>query len=157
MSVGCIHTYVTLIGKVSISEDGEGRVDGVFLPGSNLPPREDRETEAIREAERQISGYLAGKRKEFDIPLALSGTDFQMAIWREIGKIPYGRTISYAELARNAGREKAFRAAGTACGANPISIIIPCHRVINSSGAMDKYGGGAALKKRLIELERDSS
>ncbi|MDR3283097.1 MAG: methylated-DNA--[protein]-cysteine S-methyltransferase [Candidatus Methanoplasma sp.] len=154
MGEGYIRTYVTIIGKISISDDGKGRVDGLYLPGCNLPAREDRETEATKEADRQIDEYLAGKRKVFDIPLTLSGTDFQTAVWKEIGKIPYGETISYAELARRAGREKAFRAAGTACGANPISIIIPCHRVINSSGAMDKYGGGAALKKRLIDLER---
>jgi methylated-DNA-[protein]-cysteine S-methyltransferase len=145
---------MTLIGMVSISEDGLGNIDGVYLPGQNLPARRDEETGAIAEAARQIDEYLLGRRRAFDLPLSLGGTEFQKSVWSEILKIPYGELATYSEVAERAGRPRAFRAAGTACGANPVPIIVPCHRVVGSSGSADRYGGGAALKRRLIELER---
>jgi O-6-methylguanine DNA methyltransferase len=103
---------------------------------------------------RQLEQYFAGERREFTIPLDLRGTDFQLACWRELLKIPYGETRSYAEIARAVGQPKAFRAVGTANHDNPVAIIVPCHRVIGSNGKLTGYGGGLELKQRLLDLER---
>jgi O-6-methylguanine DNA methyltransferase len=101
----------------------------------------------------QILEYLRGKRKAFTIPLDLEGTAFQQAVWRETLRIPYGRTITYAELARRIGRPGATRAVGQALGANPIPILIPCHRVVASDGSLGGYSGGLALKRWLLLRE----
>jgi methylated-DNA-[protein]-cysteine S-methyltransferase len=101
----------------------------------------------------QLQSYFAGKRKKFEIPLVLEGTDFQKSVWTALQKIPYGETVSYKELAGKVGNPKAVRAVGAANGANPIPIIIPCHRVIGNDGSLTGFGGGLPLKKRLLELE----
>lgn len=102
----------------------------------------------------QLNEYFAGKRKQFSIPLDLSaGTDFQQSVWRALGEIDYGRTISYAQLAQNIGKPTAFRACANANGKNPISLIIPCHRVIASSGKIGGYTGGLAIKRTLLAIE----
>jgi methylated-DNA-[protein]-cysteine S-methyltransferase len=155
MTEGSIRTYITIVGMISISEDGEGNIDGLYLPNCNLPTLRDHETDAISEAAAQLDEYLAGKRKDFDLSLTYTGTEFRENVWQVLRDIPYGQLVSYAYVAKAAGSEKAYRAAGSACGSNPIPIIIPCHRVINSNGKMDKYAGGAALKKKLIDLERN--
>src|SRR6185295_2624317 len=102
---------------------------------------------------RQLEEYFAGKRKSFDLPLAPDGTVFQKQVWNQLQKIPFAKTISYLQLARELGDEKKIRAAGTANGKNPIAIIIPCHRVIGSDGSMVGYGGGLWRKKWLLEWE----
>ena len=102
---------------------------------------------------RQVDEYLGGTRKEFDIPLLLVGTDFQRSVWNALLRVPYGATASYLQIARAIGREKAVRAVGNACGANHIGIIVPCHRIIGSDGSLVGYGGGLALKRRLLTLE----
>jgi len=102
---------------------------------------------------RQLREYFAGERKIFSLTLSPEGTDFQRAVWAELQKIPYGETISYKQLADRIGRPKAVRAVGAANGANPIPIIIPCHRVIGNDGSLTGFGGGLPLKKRLLELE----
>jgi methylated-DNA-[protein]-cysteine S-methyltransferase len=107
----------------------------------------------LAEAERQLSDYFAGRRRRFDLPLAPSGTDFQMATWRALRKVPFGKTISYGELARRLGSPRAVRAIGAANGANPIAIIVPCHRVIGKDGSLTGYGGGLETKRRLLALE----
>lgn len=150
---GSIHTYMTLIGMVSISEDGNGNIDGVYLPNCNLPARPDNETPAIAEAAKQIDEFMTGKRKNFDIPCVLAGTEFQEDVWRGISNIPYGETLSYQALAEKIGHPKAYRAVGTACGANPIPLIIPCHRVVGSNGGLGGFLGGLAMKKKLMEIE----
>jgi len=104
-------------------------------------------------AAKQLLEYFAGKRREFEVPLDLRGTEFQVAVWRALCAIPYGETISYAEQARRVGRPSAPRAVGAANGANPIAIIVPCHRVVNADGKLGGYGGGLPLKKRLLALE----
>ncbi len=106
-----------------------------------------------REAIQQITEYLAGERRRFDLPLDLRGTAFQLAVWTELARVPYGTTISYGELATQIGRPRAARAVGTAVGANPLPIIIPCHRVIGKTGALVGFGGGLDLKQRLLALE----
>jgi O-6-methylguanine DNA methyltransferase len=101
----------------------------------------------------ELEQYFAGKRREFDFPLDLRGTDFQIACWRALLAIPYGETRSYAEIARAVGKPNAFRAVGMANNRNPVAIIVPCHRVIASNGSLCGYGGGLDVKRKLLELE----
>ncbi len=108
---------------------------------------------AILEATRQLRAYFAGNLREFDIPLDLRGTPFQLKVWRALETIPFGETRSYLQIAVDIGAEKAVRAVGAANGANPIPIVVPCHRVIGSGGKLVGYGGGLPLKKRLLTLE----
>ncbi len=107
----------------------------------------------LRDTERQLADYFAGERREFDLPLAPVGTDFQLTVWRGLRRIRYGKMISYGELARRIKRPGAARAVGAANGANPISIIVPCHRVIGANRRLTGYGGGLAAKRLLLELE----
>ncbi|MEF9603194.1 methylated-DNA--[protein]-cysteine S-methyltransferase, partial [Paracoccus sp. PXZ] len=105
--------------------------------------------------EAQITGYFAGDRAMFDLPLALHGTDFQQQVWRKLQRLPAGATISYAELARRIGRPSAIRAVARANGANQIAVVIPCHRVIGSDGGLTGYGGGLWRKQALIRHEAE--
>jgi methylated-DNA-[protein]-cysteine S-methyltransferase len=110
--------------------------------------------EAFREVEAQLEAYFAGDLKEFTVPLAPSGTPFQLAVWTELTKIPYGSTISYGDIALALGKRLvASRAVGLANGSNPISVIVPCHRVIGSDGSLTGYGGGLERKELLLRLE----
>lgn len=110
-------------------------------------------TSVLEEAKRQLDGYFAGNRKAFTIPLHLVGTDFQQQVWNELLNIPYGATISYKEIAQNIGNPKAVRAVAGAIGANGISILIPCHRVIGSDKSLTGYAGGLKAKKMLLQIE----
>jgi methylated-DNA-[protein]-cysteine S-methyltransferase len=112
-----------------------------------------RDDAAFGDVIRELRAYFAGELKEFETPVVLEGTEFQVKVWRELQKIPYGETISYGELARRIGNVKAMRAVGLANGANPIPIIVPCHRVIGSNGSLTGFGGGLANKKKLLALE----
>ena len=107
----------------------------------------------IRETARQLTRYFDGKLKDFDLPLDLRGTPFQIKVWNALLDIPYGKTISYAELAHRVQSPRGFRAVGAANGRNPIPIIVPCHRVIASDGTLHGYGGGLPYKHRLLQLE----
>jgi methylated-DNA-[protein]-cysteine S-methyltransferase len=107
----------------------------------------------LEETARQLGEYFAGERRAFDLPLELMGTDFQRRVWTELTRIPYGETRSYADIARHIGQPAAVRAVGAANGRNPISIIVPCHRVIGTSGALTGFGGGLDAKARLLALE----
>jgi methylated-DNA-[protein]-cysteine S-methyltransferase len=111
----------------------------------------------FREVARQLTGYFRGKRTSFDLPLHLKGTSFQMAVWKELAKIPYGETRSYGDIARAIGRPRAVRAVGLANGRNPLPIVVPCHRVIGSTGKLVGYGGGLAIKQALLDREREVS
>lgn len=104
-------------------------------------------------AEQQLTEYFLGKRREFDIPLRMVGTEFQCTVWQALLDIPYGQVATYRDLSRAIGKENAQRPVGTANGANAIAIMIPCHRIIGANGQLVGYGGGIALKKRLLELE----
>lgn len=101
----------------------------------------------------ELESYLAGELREFRSPLDPQGTEFQMKVWREVRAIPYGTTRSYQDIAERIGHPRAYRAVGTANGANPIPIIVPCHRVIGQNGSLTGYGGGLAMKERLLRLE----
>jgi methylated-DNA-[protein]-cysteine S-methyltransferase len=105
-------------------------------------------------AVKQLEEYFAGERKTFDLPLKYSGTEYQMKVWNELKKIPYGKVVSYKEIAERTGNAAAVRAIGRINGANPIPVIIPCHRVINANGKLGGYsGGGVEVKLKLLELE----
>lgn len=104
--------------------------------------------------EAQLAEYFAGQRQRFEVPLAPQGTAFQQAVWAALREVPYGTTVSYGELARRLGRPAASRAVGAANGANPVPILIPCHRVIGSLGQLTGFGGGLAIKEALLALER---
>ena len=105
---------------------------------------------------RQLHEYLKGSRQTFDLPLDLRGTPFQLSVWEALDAIPYGETTSYGEIAEQVGRPRAVRAVGQAVGANPVAIVLPCHRVIGSSGNLTGYAGGLPLKERLLALEKGS-
>lgn len=115
------------------------------------------ENRLLKRAASQLTEYFAGQRKRFELPLELNGTSFQKRVWAALAEIPYGKTISYKELAANIKQESATRAVGTANGRNPISIIIPCHRVIAADGSLGGYAGGLEIKSRLLALEKGKS
>jgi methylated-DNA-[protein]-cysteine S-methyltransferase len=118
------------------------------------PTQARAKAEAVaQEAALQLEAYFAGSRKDFDLPLAPEGSPFQQRTWRELREIPYGETISYAELARRTGNPKAVRAVGAANSRNPLPIFFPCHRVVGSDGSLTGYGGGLPIKRQLLELE----
>lgn len=106
---------------------------------------------------QQLAEYFAGDRKDFDLPLHLTGTEFQVQVLEELQRIPYGQTTSYGDIAQRIGRPKAMRAVGAANGRNPIPIVIPCHRVIGSSGDLTGFGGGLDTKEALLRLEAENS
>ena len=110
-------------------------------------------TAVLTAARRQLAEYFAGRRRDFDLPLVPAGTDFQLAVWRALGDIPFGATTSYGDVARRIGRPRAVRAVGAANGANPLSIVVPCHRVVGRDGRLTGYGGGLPAKQRLLKLE----
>jgi len=112
-------------------------------------------SDVIETAQQQLNEYFLNQRREFDIPLLFIGTDFQKKVWNELRNIPYGKTISYGELARRIGMPKAVRAVANANAVNAISIIAPCHRVIGTDGSLTGYGGGLNRKKFLLELEKN--
>jgi len=113
--------------------------------------REDRGP--LSEATSQLERYFAGELREFDLRLAPEGTPFQLEVWNALRRIPYGRTMSYGELARSVGRPSASRAVGAANGRNPLPIVVPCHRVIGADGGLTGFGGGVEIKRALLELE----
>ncbi len=121
-----------------------------FDPGVELRHAPAR----LAEVRRQLDAWFAGERIDFDLPLSPRGTAFQLAVWQGLRGIPYAQTISYGELARRIGRPRAVRAVGAANGANPLSIIVPCHRVIGSNGSLTGYGGGLPAKQWLLAHER---
>ena len=145
------------IGTLLIAGDDEA-VRRIEFPdhGKARKPESDwRESSRgpVGEAIRQLREYFAGKRTDFDLPLAPDGTPFQRGVWRRLQEIPYGETISYGELAKRVGNPKASRAVGAANGQNPIPIVIPCHRVIGANGKLTGFGGGLPTKEKLLALE----
>jgi methylated-DNA-[protein]-cysteine S-methyltransferase len=124
------------------------------LPSASSDWTLDPDHSVLSQAASQLGEYFAGQRKSFSLPLTLSGTDFQERIWREIALISFGETITYGELARRVGAPQAIRAAGTSTGRNPLSIIIPCHRVVGKNGTMRGFAGGLDKKRFLLELEQ---
>jgi methylated-DNA-[protein]-cysteine S-methyltransferase len=118
--------------------------------GSDWAPGEN---DVLRNVRAQLEDYFAGRRRDFDLPLAPPGTAFQKTVWQCLRAIPYGQTISYAELAQRIGKPSAMRAVGAANGRNPLPIVVPCHRVIGADGSLTGFGGGLPTKRFLLELE----
>lgn len=143
--------FKTPIGWISITEEDE-KISGIGI-GEPAVCFFMAETKLISDAKKQLNEYFAGKRKAFDLPVALSGTDFQMSVWEKLSEIPYGETRTYKQVAEMIGSASSYRAVGSAAGKNPVPIIVPCHRVIASGGSMSGYALGADAKKFLIELE----
>ena len=117
----------------------------------------EHDDEILEKTRTQLDQYFKGLRRKFDIPVLTVGTDFQKRVWNVLMKVPYGDTSTYLRLAKDVGNERAVRAVGNANAANPISIIVPCHRIIGSDGELVGYGGGLSVKRRLLELERKNT
>jgi methylated-DNA-[protein]-cysteine S-methyltransferase len=148
------------VGPLLLAGDDEGLRFLLFENGRDsvrAKPEWQPDRGLLEEPIRQLNAYFKGNRREFDVMVAPQGTAFQRAVWAQLRRIPYGETVSYADIAQRLGNAKAVRAVGLANGSNPISIIIPCHRVIGSNGSLVGYGGGLATKQALLALERGQS
>lgn len=156
-SLVCI-AYASPLGPMLIAASERG-VAGIWFEGQKHGPDSSRwpvqpSHPLLRQAATQLDEYFAGKRRAFDLPLDLhAGTDFQQSVWRALVAIPAGSTLSYAELGRRIGRPEAPRAVGAAVGRNPLSVVVPCHRVLGSTGALTGYAGGVDRKSALLRLE----
>ena len=128
--------------------------DQKYLPSVDPAWQEDEDTAVLCAAHNQLDQYFAGLRKHFELPLAPNGTPFQRVVWNAIAQVPWGETLTYAELAARAGHPGSARAAGAATGRNPLSIIVPCHRIVGSDGSLTGYAGGLHRKQKLLALER---
>jgi methylated-DNA-[protein]-cysteine S-methyltransferase len=137
--------------SLAVAVDGDGRLVEIRLDGRR--PEGRRDAKRCHTAAVQLREYFAGRRREFDLPLAPVGTDFQLRVWRALCEIPYGTLRNYADIARAIGQPGAARAVGQAAGCNPLPIVIPCHRVIASDGTIGGYSGGLDIKHRLLALE----
>ena len=139
-----------------VAEDGV--LAGLFMDDQRHRPDHSRfgavDQNGFRAVEEQLAAYFEGERTTFDVPLAMEGTAFQQRVWSALRDIPYGQTISYGELARAVGNPNASRAVGLANGRNPIGVIVPCHRVVGSTGSLTGYGGGIERKRWLLDHER---
>ena len=144
-----IYYYNTCIGRIGIAEEN-GIITNVTFADKKWKVEE---TETIKKAKKQLDEYFEGKRKNFDLPTKLEGTEFQLKVWNELKKIPYGHTASYKEIAEAVGCPNGYRAVGMANNRNPIAIIYPCHRVIGADGSLTGYGGGIGIKEKLLSLE----
>ncbi|HXW89344.1 MAG TPA: methylated-DNA--[protein]-cysteine S-methyltransferase [Terriglobales bacterium] len=145
------------VGRLLLAMDEAGLRHIRFLEarqGARPEPAWTRDRTPFSALIRELRAYFHGELERFDQPLAPEGTSFQLTVWTELSAIPYGETISYQELAHRVGNPHASRAVGMANGANPIPIVIPCHRVIGSDGKLTGYGGGLAIKQKLLALER---
>jgi methylated-DNA-[protein]-cysteine S-methyltransferase len=144
------------IGRLRLVADAQGLNEIWFereCQERAIPPAWVHAPAALAAARRQLEDYFAGTRHTFDLPLHPAGTPFQLAVWAELARIPYGATISYGELARRIGQPRAMRAVGAANGRNPLPIVVPCHRVIGADGSLTGFGGGLPIKRFLLALE----
>lgn len=157
--VVCYSSYSSPIGELLLAFDGDA-VTGISMaehrgkPAQGPDPSWRRDDTALRAVREQLALYFEGSLQEFNLPLRMPGTPFQQKVWEGLRAIPYGETISYAELARRVGHFGASRAVGSANGRNPIPIIVPCHRVIAADGTLGGFGGGLSRKQWLLEHER---
>jgi methylated-DNA-[protein]-cysteine S-methyltransferase len=150
--------FASPLGPVIVIAEDEG-ITHVDFVGAKYERKveadwiEDPKAPALAECRRQLDEYFAGKRESFDLPLAPRGTAFQQRVWKEIARVPYGKTITYGELASRAGTPGHARAAGAATGRNPIGVVVPCHRIMGSDGSLTGYAGGLERKRSLLERE----
>ena len=147
------------LGELTVAASG-GALYGVWFVGQKYFPAIDASWQdnarepTLREATAQLAAYFAGTLTRFDLPLAMRGTHFQQVVWTAIGAVPFGTTTTYSAMAEHSGHASSVRAAGTATGRNPWSIVIPCHRIVGSAGALTGYAGGLDRKRALLEHER---
>lgn len=143
------------VGTLTLLATDRG-LSGLFME-SHFPAPGDwqRDKSYFDEIRRQLDAYFSGKLRDFDLPLDLQGTPFQVKVWKALLTIPFGETVSYGEQARRIGQPNASRAVGLANGRNPVSIIVPCHRVIGKNGTLTGYGGGLERKRFLLDLEKN--
>ena len=150
--------YESPQGRMLLVANGEG-LSGAYFDGQKYLPqvdpdwRRDARHAPLRQAKQELSEYFGGERKRFETALAPEGTPFQQAVWKAISAVGFGKTITYSELALHAGFPGSARAAGAATGRNPISIIVPCHRIVGSNGSLTGYAGGLERKRALLALE----
>lgn len=147
--------FVSSLGLVEV-ESADAGVTRVRL-GARGKPREVGDGSALecaRTARAEILEYLAGGLRTFSVPVVLEGTPFQRAVWKQLGDVPYGETRTYGEIAAELGKPRAARAVGTACSANPVPILVPCHRIVGGNGDLTGFAAGVAMKHDLIEIER---
>jgi methylated-DNA-[protein]-cysteine S-methyltransferase len=153
-------TIASPIGELLLTSDGKS-VTGLYMHkqkhGAKRTKDWKRDDAALKQPRAQLQAYFAGELRDFKLPLAAEGTPFQQRVWRALCDIPYGETISYGELARRIGQPTASRAVGLANGQNPISIVVPCHRVIGANGSLTGYGGGLERKRWLLAHEGKGS
>lgn len=160
------YIYDTKLGKILIADDGQSITNVALLKEPNcddgmdqisdlFPDHELIQTELIKEAAKQLTEYLEGKRKDFTVKLSPQGTEFQRKVWEALQAIPYGETRSYKQIAQAVGNEKASRAVGMANHNNPIICMIPCHRVIGANGSMVGYAVGISVKEELLNMEKE--
>ena len=148
-------TMKSPVGELFIA-GRDGKITDVLFrrPHTGFPgPLWEKSDKPFREIKRQLDEYFRGERKKFDLKLAPEGTPFQLAAWRQLRRIPHGVTISYGEQAKSMGKPRAARAVGAANAKNPISIVVPCHRVIGANGKLTGFGGGLGKKRKLLDLE----
>ncbi len=153
-----LYSYIdSALGQLLVASQDD-KLTGLYFKGRHHAQivstwiRQD-DVEIFAQTEQQLDEYASGHRKDFDLPTSLSGTPFRMQVWKEIATIPYGQTITYSEIAQRLGKPDAVRAVGTATGANPLSIIIPCHRVVGKCGTLTAYAGGPVRKTALLDFE----
>jgi methylated-DNA-[protein]-cysteine S-methyltransferase len=151
-------TYWTIfdspVDELLLTSNGTALTRLLFSPFTVDPSWSEQPCAVLDETVAQLSDYFAGKRTDFDLPLEPAGTPFQLSVWQQLREIPYAETINYGQLALRIGNRNASRAVGLANGRNPISIIVPCHRVIGANGSLTGYGGGLDRKRELLDLER---
>ena len=150
------HEIDSPVGRLLLAGDGRSLIQVCFQSGPRplrAPDGWRADAAPFRPVITQLGEYFTGGRRKFDLPLAPQGTEFQRQVWRALTEIPYGKTISYGELATRIGNPSASRAVGLANGANPLPIIVPCHRVIGADGSLTGFGGGLPIKRKLLALE----
>ena len=154
----CYDTFKSPQGEMLLlaTEDG---LAGLYFKGQKYFPKRDRtwrrssDHAHLQRAKRELAEYFAGRRRRFSVPLDPDGTPFQRSVWKAISKVAFGETTTYSELARRAGHAGSARAAGAATGRNPLSVIVPCHRIMGSDGSLTGYAGGLQRKRALLALE----
>jgi methylated-DNA-[protein]-cysteine S-methyltransferase len=156
-SIGRLVIASTNRGLIRIMLPRENNSDSLArlqeaYPGQSIIEDSDKNRDAVK----QLREYFEGTRTVFSLPLELRGTEFQKSVWRTVARVPYGQTKSYGDIAREIRKPKACRAVGAANGANPIPIVIPCHRIIGSDGSMTGFGGGIPLKEKLLRMEKNT-
>ncbi len=150
----CLRTPVGNLFLVASAKGLEGALwKRQPIPMARSLCENDSAVQILAETTKQLEAYLSGQRKSFSLPLVITGTKFQREVWQELNKIPFGKTCSYKDIAKNINNPKAVRAVGTANGKNPFSIIVPCHRVISADGTLGGYANGLEAKRKLLKLE----